>query len=103
EMNMLMKSETLEKLFKIQLVVQQPGAEPAPLSGHEPNGSYDDDEAALAEEAARLEAEEQLEALKPKQRQRLTFSGPESDPGPSGGATRAERRSIEKKNKKKLF
>ncbi|HVK60207.1 MAG TPA: hypothetical protein VM432_01605, partial [Bdellovibrionales bacterium] len=94
EMNFLVKSETLEKLFRIQLVVQQPG-EAAPLAQNRGDGGA---------EADYDEAEEQLEALKPKQRQRLTFSGPDSDPDPrgGGGGSRADRRRDEKK-KKKLF
>ncbi|MES2854515.1 MAG: preprotein translocase subunit SecA, partial [Bdellovibrionota bacterium] len=94
EMNFLVKSETLEKLFRIQLVVQNTG-EAAPLE-------RDREAMAARAEAAIADAEEQLEALKPKQRQRLTFSSGDSDPDPRGGGSRSDRRKDEKK-KKKLF
>ena len=103
EMNYFIKSDTLEKLFKIQLVVNAPsemhadamaaGDDEAPMNGHHA--------------PAPVEAEEQLEALKPKQRQRLVFSGGSSDPDPEGGGgsglSRAERRRLEREKKKKLF
>ncbi|MES2964585.1 MAG: preprotein translocase subunit SecA [Bdellovibrionota bacterium] len=106
EMNYLVKSETLEKLFKIQLVMREPGAEDSP----ERDGGYGSDRAPLTsdprrrdDEAARAEAEEKLEALKPKQRQRLVFSGGEPDPDPRGSdGNRASRRQGKDK-KKKLF
>ena len=97
EMNHQVKAETLEKLFKIQLVSQQEeaqgasGAGPAPLADEGPSEDVDD------------QVDEQLEALKPKQRQRLVFSGGGSDPDPSGGPSRSERRRQERDKKKKRF
>jgi len=129
EMNFFVKTDTMEKLFKIQLVTQQsadgsqlaPGAaaEARPnftgagsgaLNGAENESVTDNDgsEEELEEEdtdddAARARAEEQLEALKPKQRQRMVFSGGDPDPDPRGGGTRSQRRSQGRDKKKKLF
>jgi preprotein translocase subunit SecA len=108
EMNFLVRSETLEKLFKIQLVLNQPppGLDPNQL---DESGADDDDDTDDSQESAALEAEarEQLEALKPKpQRQRLVFSGgdPDQNPnGPRGGGNRSDRRNSGKEKKKKLF
>jgi preprotein translocase subunit SecA len=108
EMNLLIKSETLEKLFKIQLVAQ-PGVEAQAVgNGRAVAGAagagaervptnYESDDGSET-------AEEQLEALKPKQRQRLTFSSGDSDPDPRGsGGSRSERRKLERDKKKKRF
>jgi preprotein translocase subunit SecA len=97
EMNHQVKAETLEKLFKIQLVSQQEEAQGA--SGAGPAPLPDENASAEAEE----QVDEQLEALKPKQRQRLVFSGGGSDPDPSGGPSRSERRRQERDKKKKRF
>ncbi len=93
EMNHLVKTETLEKLFKIQLVAQ-------PSSDQPPQGAaeYADDDSE--------EVEEQLEALRPKQRTRLSYSGGE-EPGASGGGggdskmSRADRRRLEREKKRR--
>jgi preprotein translocase subunit SecA len=107
EMTFLIKAETLEKLFKIQLVVNQDGGSglPNPDQGEEYgdenmgygalDGSADDDR-----EEAMAEAEEQLEALKPK-KQRMVFSGPDPDSNPPG--SRSDRRRTEKVKPKKRF
>ena len=99
EMNLLIRSETIEKLAKIQIVVQDPNDPNAPTDEEAVRrlgGDDDDDDRAS-------DVEEQLEALKPK-RQRMTFSGGGQEPDPSGGggASRAERRKQGGK-KKKLF
>ncbi len=101
EMNYFIKTDTLEKLFKIQLVLHAPAeayTDPVAAGGDSEavaNG-HDDAEAAVA-------AEEQLEALKPK-RQRMIFSSGDPDPqGGGGGLSRAERRRMEREKKKKLF
>ena len=101
EMNFFVKSDTIEKLFKIQLVMNAQGD--APMN---PMGMPADGEDGEMDEESRAEAEEQLEALKPKQRQRLVFSGGEPDPDPRGGGpgggSRSSRRQ-ERGKKKKLF
>ncbi len=139
EMNTFVKTDTLEKLFKIQLVVQQQpsedGFEAAPGNGSAPNGAPgvspgvapghvpgvgrgapqqssrpaprpqpepDDELNSDADERMKAEAEEQLEALKPK-RQRMILSGGDPDPDPRGGVPRSVRRKTEKDKKKKLF
>lgn len=100
EMNLLIRSETIEKLAKIQIVVQDPNDPNSPTDQEamrQLGGNYEDEDDDRA-----AEVEEQLEALKPK-RQRMTFSGGGQEPDPSGGgATRAERRKQGGK-KKKLF
>ena len=105
EMNFLVKAETLEKLFKIQLVTGQPpggsegseyGDEDLGYGALEGGSSEDDREAVMAE------AEEQLEALKPK-RQRMTFTSADPDTNPPGGATRSDRRGAGKVKPKKRF
>jgi preprotein translocase subunit SecA len=99
EMNLLVKSESLEKLFKIQLVLNAQGENGNPL---ESLGDADAD--FEAQEDARAEAEEKLEALRPKERQRLVFSGGGSDPDPrGGGGSRSQRRKEERDSKKKRF
>lgn len=125
EMNFLIRSETLEKLFKIQLVMNAPpdslsgGRVPLAGRGRE-SVEGEPSDGAVAEFDADLNgsrgsdaftendpsAQEQLEALRPKQRQRLTFTGGGSEPdprGPGGGGSRSARRKQEKEKKKKLF
>jgi preprotein translocase subunit SecA len=107
EMNVIIKTDTLEKLFRIQLVMQQPhlehGGDGTPTlrtgnGGEELEHDSDDD----TRESARNEAQEKLEALKPK-RQRMVLSGGDPDPDPRGGGTRSQRRGSGKDKKKKLF
>ncbi len=98
EMNNLVKSETIEKLLKIQLVMQNPAEQLEQMA--EGNGHEEEDE------DSGPAPEDQLEALKPKQRQRLTFSGGGSDPEPDprdSGMSRADRRKLERDKKKKRF
>ena len=115
EMNILIKTEAIEKLMKIQLVAQNPeqglehglglGAEAGNGMGERQSERIRASENMQADqEAARERAEEQLEALKPKQRQRVTLSAgePESSRGSQGGS-RSERRKSERENKKKRF
>ena len=86
EMNQLVKTETLEKLFKIQLVAQ-PSTDEAPES---------------IDEADEEEVEEQLEALKPKQKTRLTYSGGEDSAGAGDSKmSRADRRRLERDKKRR--
>ncbi len=106
EMNNLMKADTVEKLMKIQLVPQmeealqdaleesEPTLDRVKLSGpSEPTGEID-------EEASRA-AQEALEALRPKQKQKLVFSNGGSDSEPK--ISRADRRKMERDKKKKTF
>ena len=105
EMNVIIKTDTLEKLFRIQLVLQQPhpeqadGSIPAPLTGNGGEEEPSDDD---SDDSAHDEAQEKLDALKPK-RQRMVFSGGDPDPDPRGGGTRSQRRGTGKDKKKKLF
>jgi len=116
EMNGFVKTDTLEKLFRIQLVLQQPQplegmeehaalsrAQHAPAPFASARGGHDDghEEEVEGDEEDSDEAAEQLEALKPK-RQRMVFSGGGTDPDPRGGPSRSDRRKGTDK-KKKLF
>ena len=101
EMNFLVKADTIEKLFKIQLVVNQDEAGDGAAST-EDLAERGREAREAAEEEARREAEEQLEALKPK-RQRMVFSGGDPDPDPRGGGSRADRRKQDRQSKKKKF
>ena len=96
EMNFLIKADTMEKLFKIQLVMNAP----PPFS----DDSAPDEDDGEEESEEEVEVAEQLDALKPKpQRQRLVFSGgdsSDSDAGGSGGVSRSERRRLERDKKK---
>jgi preprotein translocase subunit SecA len=100
EMNQLVRAETLEKIFKIQLVMQNPAEQLEQMAG---NGHDDEDD---EDEETGPDPEEQLEALKPKQRQRMVFSGggsePDDSPGDSG-MSRSDRRKLEREKKKKRF
>ncbi len=122
EMNGFIRGETLEKLFKIQLVLNQEGPaadEGRPSDyGQELNGgsagrsqggpgvreSFADSRANVAPSAARRkEAEDQLEAMKPK-KTRLTFGPPTDDPGPGGGGnglSRSARRAQEREKRRR--
>jgi len=113
EMNSLIKSETLEKLFKIQLVSQNPaeagttGMSPAITPSQQVSGGRAMADGGLSStggattaatlsgggggaggaSAADAEAEAALEALRPKQRQRLVFSSGDPEPDPRGGGS----------------
>ena len=102
EMTFLVKSETLEKLFKIQLVVNDQ-ADVAQAMGMDTGSMPDEGDLEEMEGESYAQAEEQLEALKPK-RQRMTFSGPDSDASPGGpaGANRSQRRQDKQKGKKRF-
>ena len=103
EMTFLVKAETLEKLFKIQLVVNNQ-ADIAQAIGVDSSREVEDDDLDEMEQESFAQAEEQLEALKPK-RQRMTFSGPDSDSSPPGAPNgkRSDRRRDEKIKPKKRF
>jgi preprotein translocase subunit SecA len=104
EMTFLIKAETLEKLFKIQLVVNNQ-ADVAQAMGMDTGSLPDEGDLEEMDSESFAEAEEQLEALKPK-RQRMTFSGPDADAsppgGPGGGASRSQRRLDKQKGKKRF-
>lgn len=120
EMDHFVKTDTLEKLFRIQLVQPpqpegldaggnaDPGASGGvPVAGSRvPQGRAPQDED-VDDEDEDDEVDEtaaQLEALKPK-RQRMVFSGggDDTDPDPRGGGTRSQRRRQDRDKKKKLF
>jgi preprotein translocase subunit SecA len=103
EMNFLIKADTMEKLFKIQLVMNAPPPFSDDSAPDEEDGEEEDAQDASGVEAG-AEVTEQLDALKPKpQRQRLVFSSggsSDSDAGAGGGASRSERRRLERDKKK---
>jgi preprotein translocase subunit SecA len=120
EMNFFVKSDTLEKLFKIQLVVNanqdgQPQSMPPQIeqssdfansdededSSEDSSEDYSDDENDDSQ-GVLAEAQSQLDALKPK-RQRMVLSSGDPDPDPRGGGTRSDRRRQKGEKKKKLF
>ncbi|MCM2280450.1 MAG: preprotein translocase subunit SecA [Bdellovibrionaceae bacterium] len=118
EMNFLVKSETLEKLFKIQLVMQPSsdeagmGAENSHADGHRDarrdshrdshRDAHRDARGAEADHEVDEETAEALDALKPKQRTRLTYSSSES-PATDKQMSRSDRRRMERDSKKKRF
>ena len=109
EMNGFVRGEALEKLFKIQLVLNSPEAHQGdvgapPEYAQEMNGGGGSGPAHRPAPDQVAEAEEQLEALKPK-KTRLTF-GPPTDDGPSGGGggggvSRADRRRMERDKRRR--
>lgn len=106
EMNGFVRGETLEKLFKIQLVMNQdsPGGDigAPPDMAQELNGGSTPRMNPAVSEARRRETEQQLEAMKPK-KTRLTFGPPTDDPGPSNGSgmSRAARRAMERDKRRR--
>lgn len=104
EMNGFIRGETLEKLFKIQLVINQEGAEgDAPTEYAQELDGAGSRAQRLPAQPRRNETEEQLEALKPK-KTRLTFGPATNDPGPSGGGngmSRAARRAMERDKRRR--
>ena len=121
EMNGFIRGETLEKLFKIQLVLNQDGSAHPPQHPDEEesvqeldgsgsraqrtntaSGHSSGKGASNRPNRAQQEADEQLEALKPK-KTRLTFGPPSDDPGPSGGSgmSRAARRAMERDKRRR--
>lgn len=110
EMNGFVRGEALEKLFKIQLVLNSPDAPQGDVGApqeyaQEMNGGGGSSPARRPDPDQIAEAEEQLEALKPK-KTRLTF-GPPTDDGPSGGGgggggmSRADRRRMERDKRRR--
>jgi preprotein translocase subunit SecA len=104
EMNFLIKADTMEKLFKIQLVMNAPPPFSDDSAPDEEDGEEEEDAQDASGVEAGAEVTEQLDALKPKpQRQRLVFSSggsSDSDAGAGGGASRSERRRLERDKKK---
>jgi preprotein translocase subunit SecA len=108
EMNGFVRGETLEKLFKIQLVLNTPEAQQGHIGApsefiQEMNGGGAGSPMRRPEPDRVSEAEEQLEALKPK-KTRMTF-GPPADDEPSGGGasgmSRADRRRMEREKRRR--
>ena len=100
EMNFLVRAETIEKLFKIQLVMHNPEQQFGDADDMEDATEVIDDD--LVDDDP-TEVQEQLDALKPKPtRQRLVFTGGGQEPDPGGGGNRAERRKQGSKKKKRF-
>jgi preprotein translocase subunit SecA len=103
EMNGFIRVDVLEKLFKIQLVLQHPdggdeGVPPEEVARRAPQRSP-----APPTSEDRERAEEQLEALKPK-KTRMTFGPPPTDDDPGsggGGLSRSERRRMERDKRRR--
>lgn len=110
EMNGFIRGETLEKLFKIQLVLNpESEANGAGETVQELGGGPRQARTASMPSSPRREsnspsAAEQLEAMKPK-KTRLTFGPPTDEPGPGGGGgagmSRAARRAMERDKKRR--
>ncbi len=105
EMNFAIKGEAVEKIMKIQLVVNNPDS--PDLNGGRAGDQADEyDE---AEETDDESVDHALEALKPKRQRLIYSSGDSADAGPGGGGggnpgmSRSDRRKVEKDKKKKLF
>ncbi len=108
EMNGLIRSETLEKLFKIQLVAQhQEGSSEAGNAGEE-GGAEGQFIPGVSQQQRRppqmstnldADTEEQLEALRPQRKTRLTYSNSTSTNEPQ--MSRADRRRLEREKKKR--
>ena len=103
EMNGFIRVDVLEKLFKIQLVVQQPdggdeGIPPEEVARRAPSRAP-----LPPTNEEREKAHDQLDALKPK-KTRMTFGPPPTDDDPSsggGGLSRSERRRMERDKKRR--
>jgi preprotein translocase subunit SecA len=114
EMNGFIRTEALEKLFKIQLVMNAPAegdvGAPAEYAQELNGGAAPGPASSLAKQApaARYREpsiprpEDQLEALKPK-KTRLTFGPPSDEPpsGGGGGGSRADRRRQEREKRRR--
>ncbi len=103
EMNGFIRGETLEKLFKIQLVLNPESAGTSPEFGSQElgGGRADGGRATRENRNDGPSASEQLEAMKPK-KTRLTFGPPDEDSGPStSGMSRAARRAMERVKKRR--
>jgi preprotein translocase subunit SecA len=120
EMNFNVKADAIEKLLKIQLVLQDPNAGlsdsgeaeldharmGASLNQARNGGGNLQRSSAAASDEEDEDAdstEEALEALRPKQRQRLVYSGGGESSGDAPKASRSARRKQDRDQKKKLF
>lgn len=106
EMNFAIKSEVIEKFLKIQLVQQAPGEQRQPPAEiMNPPDEYDEDEDGDGDDEPD-DTELALQALKPKAKQRLVYSGGGEGGGSGGGQSgmsRNDRRKLERDKKKKRF
>lgn len=106
ELNFTIKSEVIEKLLKIQLVAQG-----SPEEFLNANSNYEENEdeisETLNEEIHTSEDQdpnqEALEAMMPKQRQRLIYSNSGDDGSGGSQMSRSDRRKMERNQKKKRF
>ncbi len=102
EMNFSIKAEVVEKFLKIQLV-QQPG-EPHQPPKEIMNPEDDDDSYEEEAEESSTDSELALQALQPKRKQRLIYSGgDEGGGGVNQNMSRKDRRELERNKKKKRF
>jgi preprotein translocase subunit SecA len=102
EMNVTIKAETIEKLMKIQLVSQNPLGEFEDQAEMGEEGGDEDAGQAIDTDERADAAAEALEAMKPKQKQRLVYSGGAANDD-SRQASRSDRRKDGRDKKKKLF
>ena len=107
EMNFAIKAEVVEKFLKIQLVSQPPGENrQPPKEMMEPDDVDDEDELEFEEDDLVDASDVALQALQPKRKQRLIYSGG-GDEGSGGGGnpgmSRNDRRKLERNKKKKRF
>lgn len=100
EMNGLVRSASLEKIFKIQLVLNQDG-----VAGENAQQELDGGPAPGGRKKQPLieDAEDQLESLKPKapQKTRLTFGPPSDDDDGGSGGSRSQRRRMERDKRRR--
>ncbi len=106
EMNFAIKAEVVEKFLKIQLVQQHQG-EPhqPPQNIMDPEQEYEDEDEDEDNSSDNTDSEVALQALQPKRKQRLIYSGGGEGDGGGGnqGMSRKDRRELERNKKKKRF
>lgn len=101
EMNGSIRGETLEKLFKIQLVLNPEASAPGGEAAQELDGGRAPQPRSAPSQKQQDDAAEQLEAMKPK-KTRLTFGPPSDEPPPGqGGMSRAARRAQEREKRRR--
>ncbi len=107
EMNFAIKAEVVEKFLKIQLVQQQQGEPHQPPKEIMDPESEESDEDYEDDDSGNADSEVALQALQPKRKQRLIYSGGGEGGGGSGAGgsnmSRKDRRELERNKKKKRF
>lgn len=89
EMQGIIRSDVIEKMMKLQLVLQQ--EEPGE------NSQFDDDQTVEIQP----EEQEMLDALRPKEQKTMYFSSGDGEDSPDSKMSRAERRKLERTKGKK--